>query len=135
MGRSSVAAKVAVLWDELGDRCIYCQQQMLPKPRKTKTPTLPPLYPTVEHVIPVYFGGENHQGNLVLACYQCNHIKSNSIIHLAAFEHPKGLPWLFTTKNIKQFFMYPERFWTCEFEPTEHLLTKPQLLDRTNHLS
>lgn len=39
--------------------------------------TVPPEQRTIEHYVPLSFGGRSDSGNLRMACYNCNHERGN----------------------------------------------------------
>ena len=51
-------------------RCCYCHERFSDDPTS-------PYYATIEHVIPTSHGGDDDLSNIVLACYECNHSRSN----------------------------------------------------------
>lgn len=51
-----------------GDRCPYCGQRMIFNPTMKDDPR----YRTVDHVIPIEWGGTWDLDNLTLCCRQCN---------------------------------------------------------------
>lgn len=77
MRKKSLLARLCVEQDWL---CFYCG--------KTATFTAPALdgkkaapdYPTIDHKIPLGRGGTWAVANLVMACYTCNHRKSDKLV-------------------------------------------------------
>jgi len=56
------------------DRCHWCKNLMVVYPPNTNP--MPPDGRTVDHVLPLAYGGSNLLDNLVYACHQCNHDRS-----------------------------------------------------------
>jgi hypothetical protein len=71
-------------------RCEYC-----------KKPDAVSVYPHhVDHIIPVFHGGDNDEDNLAWACFQCNSTKSGQIAsydfetgELTPLFHPRRDEW------------------------------------------
>lgn len=69
--------RVAYLIARDGDRCFWCHfdfavrhlDGVLPNDRRR----------TLDHVIPRSQGGTSRKGNLVLACWRCNHRKADDM--------------------------------------------------------
>ena len=59
-------------WKKIfGDlRCIYCD-----KPCRRGGPETAHNKATIDHLTPMYLGGNSKKDNLVLSCYQCNQDK------------------------------------------------------------
>lgn len=60
-----------VLLKKFGTKCHWCKIEMTPvkvkgdnNPRQTSM--------TIDHVLPLWNGGDNSRNNTVLACYECN---------------------------------------------------------------
>lgn len=45
---------------------------------------------TVDHIIPVSYGGTNKLTNLQVACYRCNHKRDNSLDNLDTYLAKRG---------------------------------------------
>jgi 5-methylcytosine-specific restriction endonuclease McrA len=54
-------------------RCCYCGLRTHTLEVRVGSPTSS----TLEHVIPLISGGEDHPDNLVMACYRCNTLRSS----------------------------------------------------------
>lgn len=64
-------------------RCAYCTETM-------SLDYMQPTSATLEHVVPSSHGGSNHESNLVVACYSCNHARGNtSLIYFLCSRNPK----------------------------------------------
>lgn len=58
-------------------RCCYCGGTMANYHEETQSDDAPIKFPTIEHVIPLSWGGDNCWENLVGACYDCNDERGN----------------------------------------------------------
>ena len=123
MSGPSKKQRYASLLDEQGPHCIYCKEKMLEKHRLRDGVRTPKRFPTIEHVIPLCYHGTWSLTNLVLACYECNHIKGNASIRAEAIT--PSMADLFLSREIKKYLVYPETG-----DPTQHLITKQQLLTK-----
>lgn len=122
--KPSKQVRYVALLDEQGPLCIYCKERLLPRVIVKNRPWTPPSrFPTIEHVIPLFYGGTWDLTNLVLACYECNHIKGNASIRGEVIG--PELHDLFRTREIKKYLVHPETG-----DPVPHLITKQQLLNQ-----
>lgn len=55
-------------------KCHYCQCQM------TECDGVTPTSVTLDHVIPLAQGGDNHRSNMVAACFSCNQDKADAVL-------------------------------------------------------
>lgn len=53
------------VWNRDGRKCFYCDRKLKYK------------YATIDHIKPECFGGKMEWGNVVIACFQCNHTRGN----------------------------------------------------------
>ncbi len=60
------------LFVEQGGRCYYCAKEI-----DMGKPTGHGDHGTIDHRLPLAQGGTNDQGNFVLACFRCNHVKDD----------------------------------------------------------
>jgi 5-methylcytosine-specific restriction endonuclease McrA len=73
--RHKRAIKRATMRD-CGRRCVYCATAL-----DFETATL-------DHVYPLAHGGVHHPGNVVLACTQCNQLKSDQLPYAVCAAYP-----------------------------------------------
>ena len=77
IGKKARRRRVDVLKDQYGTRCFWCHRQMIDAPIECAKDCS--LHLTLEHVVPVCKGGTHELFNLVLACFQCNNCRGDSV--------------------------------------------------------
>jgi len=60
-------------WERQYGRCAYCKERLRPKGSKER------IY-QVDHIRPIYRGGNNDWDNLCLACQPCNYYKKGDML-------------------------------------------------------
>lgn len=75
--RTSARRKLPRLYHEAQGECFWCKRQTVLLRTLAEQPrTLPLDAATVDHVIPLEYGGDSRVDNLVLSCYTCNNGRS-----------------------------------------------------------
>lgn len=67
------------LWWKQNRRCVYCSRETVLPPKGTDVRSRYALYASRDHRIPQARGGDNHPGNLLMACEPCNQTKGDML--------------------------------------------------------
>lgn len=86
---------MAQWYEEQGGLCFLCGLAMTlgSKERQADTATL-------DHLVPLCKGGTWKKENLVLACYKCNHAKSDIVIPERILNDKDHLYKIFRTQKV-----------------------------------
>ena len=85
------------------DRCCFCHLLMIPC---TGIHPLTPDTMTREHVIPVAYGGQDHDSNYLASCHRCNSLRGT--LHFDLFA--KIVQGLFTDDGFQEHWHTTDEF-------------------------
>lgn len=97
---------ISQIYDRDGTDCWYCDTELLPLEKITKTAgDIPDNYPTIEHVIPRVIGGGDKLANLRVSCPECNNAKGyqlpEELMQEMSVKQLLGMLRTMTGKNMR----------------------------------
>jgi len=69
MGNQNKAMKMELILKNFNVKCTYCQCRINTRSNFT-----------LDHVVPLNFGGTYEENNVTISCYECNSKKSNKLL-------------------------------------------------------